>query len=161
MAGVEAIPRAIWRQPRAPITRNNPIAPDCPLSDDALRACGGIIVRSGVLAALAALILAGCASSTGILPAGPDTYTMSEKFAPIRGGGDEAERDTLTKADKYCADTGRVFVPNNMGQNNVANNPYGPTGYTLTFRCLLPNDPAVANYRLQQAPNVIVEQRNR
>ena len=139
----------------------NPIAPECPLSDDALGACGGITVRSGVSAALAALTLAGCASSTGILPAGPDTYTMSEKFAPIRGGGDEAERDTLTKADKYCADMGRVFVPNNMGQNNLANNPYGPTGYTLTFRCLLPNDPAVANYRLQQAPNIIVEQRNR
>ena len=118
-------------------------------------------MRSGVSAALAALMLAGCASSTGILPAGPDTYTMSEKFAPIRGGGDEAERDTLTKADKYCADMGRVFVPNNMGQNNLASNPYGPTGYTLTFRCLLPNDPAVANYRLQQAPNIIVEQRNR
>jgi hypothetical protein len=39
-----------------------------------------------------AAVLVGCASSTGILPAGPDTYTLSEKFAPVRGGGDEAQR---------------------------------------------------------------------
>ena len=30
----------------------------------------------------------------------------------------------------------------------------------MTFRCLSSNDPAVANYHLGQASNVIVEQRN-
>jgi|SRR5476651_1155526 hypothetical protein len=105
--------------------------------------------------------LAGCASSTGILPAGPDTYTLSERFAPVRGGGDEAQRDALTKANEFCQEKGRIFVPNNMGQAGNLANPYGPTGYTVTFRCLQPNDPAVASYRLQSAPNLIVEQRNR
>jgi hypothetical protein len=47
-----------------------------------------------------------------------------------------------------------------MGQSGNLTE-YGPTGYTVTFRCLLPNDPAVAKYRVEQAPNVIVEQRNR
>jgi hypothetical protein len=56
---------------------------------------------------------------------------------------------------------GGKFVPSNMGPNNLALNPYGATGYTVTFKCLLPNDPAVAAYQLQQAPNIIVEQRNR
>lgn len=107
------------------------------------------------------IILAGCASSTGILPAGPDTYTLSERVAPIRGGGDEAQREALTKANDYCVEKGRVFVPATMGQSGALNNPYGPTGYTVTFRCLLPNDPAVAKYRIEQAPNVIIEQRNR
>ena len=107
------------------------------------------------------MMLAACATSTGILPAGPDTYTISEKFAPLRGGADEAERDTLTKGNAYCVNQGKVFVPNNMGQNNLSNNPYGATGYMLTFRCLPPNSPEVANYKLQQAPNVIIEQRNR
>src|SRR5476651_1031840 len=105
--------------------------------------------------------LAGCASSTGILPAGPDTYTLSERFAPIRGGGDEAQREALTKANNFCAEKGRVFVPATMGQAGALYNPYGPTGYTVTFRCLLPTDPAVAKYRIEQAPNVIIEQRNR
>ena len=105
--------------------------------------------------------LSGCATSTGILPAGPDTYTLSEKFAPIRGGGNEAQRDALTKADDFCSQKGRKFVPSNMGQAGDLANPYGPTGYTVTFKCLLPNDPAVAAYQLQRAPNIVIEQRNR
>jgi hypothetical protein len=104
--------------------------------------------------------LGGCSSSTGILPAGPDTYTLSARYAPIRGGSDEAEREVLTKANEFCGQHGRQFVPNNMGQTAgmVSNN---TTGYTVTFKCLLPNDPAIARYQLQQAPNVIIEQRNR
>jgi hypothetical protein len=105
--------------------------------------------------------LGGCASSTGILPAGPDTYTISERYAPIRGGSDEAERNVLTKANEFCAQQGRQFVPNNMGQSAGMMNPNTTTGYTVTFKCLLPNDPAIAKYQLQQAPNVIIEQRNR
>jgi hypothetical protein len=107
------------------------------------------------MAALAnVMLLAGCATSTGILPAGPNTYTITEKYAPIRGGGTEAESSAVNKANDFCTQQGREFVPNNMGQA-------GPTGYTVTFRCLLSNDPAVGNYHLGQAPNVIVEQRNR
>jgi len=109
----------------------------------------------------AAACLAGCAASTGILPAGPDTYTVSERFAPVRGGGTEAQRVALTEANAFCAEKGRQFVPNNMGQAGELANPYGPTGYTVTFRCLLPNDPAVAKFQLERSPNVIIEQRNR
>jgi hypothetical protein len=113
-------------------------------------------MRLGVLsgAIMTCGLATGCASSTGILPAGPETYTLSERFAPVRGGSDEAQRVALTKANDYCATQGRQFVPSTMGQS-------GPNGYTVTFRCLTPNDPAVAAYRLQQAPNVIIEQRNR
>ena len=60
----------------------------------------------------------------------------------------------MTEANKSCQDKGLTFVPNAMG-------PSGNFGYTVTFRCLQPNDPAVAKYQLGQAPNVIVEQRNR
>jgi hypothetical protein len=119
-------------------------------------------MRSGCIAStLGCIFLAGCASATGVLPAGPDTYTLSEKFAPIRGGGDEAERVALTKANDYCAQQGRQFVPAMMGQAGDLKNPWGPTGYTVTFRCLLPNDPAVAKFHLQPAPNVVIEQRSR
>jgi hypothetical protein len=82
------------------------------------------------LAAVAVLLLCACASSTGILPAGPDTYTITERLAPIRGGGDAAQADALTKADQFCAEKGRQFVPALMG------NSVGPpnTGYTVTFQ---------------------------
>jgi hypothetical protein len=122
---------------------------------------GGKVMRRPMAAVVGTAFLAGCATSTGILPAGPNTYTISEKFAPIRDGSDEAERSVLTKANEFCAQQGRQFVPNNMGQAGSLLNPHGPTGYSVTFRCLSADDPAVANYHLQQAPNVIVEQRNR
>ena len=79
-----------------------------------------------------AIILSCCGNSRGISPAGPDTYTLTERFAAIRGGGDEAERDALLKAHDFCTTMGRKFVPSNMGQA------------TVTFKCLLPDDPAVA-----------------
>jgi hypothetical protein len=105
--------------------------------------------------------LGGCASSTGILPAGPDTYTISERVAPIRGGGSEAQREVMTKANEFCVQQGRQFVPAVMGQAGNLANPYGPDGYAVTFKCLLPGDPALTGYKPAGVPNVIIEQRNR
>ena len=105
-------------------------------------------MRAFLLVVAIAIMLGGCGSSRGILPAGPDTYTLTERYAAIRGGGNEAARDALLKAHDFCTTMGRKFVPSNVSQA------------TVTFKCLLPDDPAVAAYQLQQAPNVIVEQRN-
>ena len=99
--------------------------------------------------------LGGCTSSTGILPAGPDTYTISERFAPIWGGGVEAQRDVFMRANEFCAQQGRQFVPINIGRAGDV------TGYGVTFKCLLPNDPAIGKLQIQQTPNIIVEQRAR
>ena len=104
--------------------------------------------------------LVGCTSNTGILPAGPDTYTLTARAAPILGGSDAAQSSALNEANEFCQAKGRVFVPNNMAQQAGMPNQRA-TGYSVTFRCLLPNDPAVASYRLQAAPNLIIEQRNR
>jgi len=113
----------------------------------------------GIVALGAAL--AGCATSTGILPAGPNTYTISERVAPIRGGGSEAQREVMTKANDFCVQQGRQFVPAGMGQAGNLANPYGPDGYAVTFKCLLPGDPALAAYQPAGVPNVIIEHRNR
>ena len=40
-------------------------------------------------------------------------------------------------------------------------NPYGPTNYTLTFRCLLVGDPELARGGKTRAPDTIIEHRNR
>jgi hypothetical protein len=120
----------------------------------------GLPMKCGlVVLALAACALAGCSTSTGILPAGPDIYTITERY---EAGVDAAQRDVLTKVDDFCTQKGRKFVPVTMGPALDPVNPHrAMAGYTATFKCLLPNDPAVAAYQLQQAPNIIVEQRNR
>lgn len=111
--------------------------------------------------ATAIILLGGCSHGTGILPAGPNTYTAEETFFPYQGGSDAAQRAALTKGDGYCKEQGRVFAPLSMGKSGDQLNPYAPKGFAVTFKCLAPNDPAIAGYQLQPAPNIIVEQRNR
>jgi hypothetical protein len=117
-------------------------------------------MREAIFAALtlAPLTLCSCAMSTGILPAGPDTYTVTERFAPIRGGATEAEQVALPEANAFCEQQGKKFLPVDM-DTPTSRNPWGPTGYTVTFRCLAPGNPELAGSHL--APTVIVEQRNR
>jgi hypothetical protein len=105
--------------------------------------------------------LTACAASTGILPAGPDTYTVTERLAPIRGGGTEAQRVAMTEANAFCEKQGRRFLPLSMNDAGSLTNPYGPTGYTVTFRCLAPGDPELARPQFERTPNMIIEQRNR
>ena len=103
---------------------------------------------------------AGCAASTGILPAGPNTYTITERFAPIRGGSTTAQQTALTEANAFCTQPGRDFLPTDMA-TPPSLNPYGPTSYSVTFQCLLPGDPALAHGGSTRSPDTIVEQRQR
>ena len=84
--------------------------------------------------------LAGCVTSSGILAAGPNTYTMTEHVAPIRGGGMEAQRTALDKANAFCRSQRREMMPVDLKESDYRGI-YGATSYTATFRCLLPTDP--------------------
>jgi hypothetical protein len=111
------------------------------------------------LAFLALAPLCGCATGTGILPAGPDTYTLTERRTVIAGGAEGAKAIAPTEADQFCRTQGRQFVPAVL---ETVPNPGGPnTTFTVTFKCARPNDPAVAGYRVQPTPDVVIEQRQR
>ena len=105
-------------------------------------------------------LLAGCLPGTGILPAGPNTYTITEKnLGGVFGDIEPAKRAALTEANEYCAQQGRQFVPSIM--EGSPGGPARPPNYTVTFKCLLPGDPEIAKFNLQPTPNVVIEQRNR
>ena len=108
----------------------------------------------------AALAVTGCAASSGILPAGPNTYIVTERSAPIRGGSAEAQRTALTEANAFCLQQGRQFLPTDL-ETPPSRNPYGPTGYTVTFQCLSPSDPALTRGGMTRAPAQIIENRQR
>jgi hypothetical protein len=105
-------------------------------------------------------LLSGCAASTGILPAGPNTYTLTERFAPVRGGATTAQQTALTEANAFCTGQGRQFLPTDM-KVPPSLNPYGPTSYEVTFQCLLPGDPALSHGGSTRPPEEIIEQRQR
>jgi hypothetical protein len=55
----------------------------------------------------------------------------------------------------------RVVVRTILGQAGNLNNPYGPTGDAVTLHCLPPDDPAVAEFQLERAPDLVLERRDR
>ncbi len=103
-------------------------------------------MRRHAVCLVALVLLSGCALSSGIRPVGPNTYTVSEMRAPVRGGGPEAQRVVLAEATAFCEQQNRVFVPLMM---TPAGNPYGlygPSAFDATFQCLTADDPAVTRF---------------
>ena len=97
-------------------------------------------MRRLLIAIGAAFAMAGCQTSSGILPAGPNTYTLKEHVAPIAGGGMEAQRKALEGANAFCKSQGREMMPLDL-RGTDPRGIYGETSYSATFRCLLPTDP--------------------
>ena len=65
-----------------------------------------------------------CSCATGILPAGPDTYTLTERRGLLVGGVDAAQTTALAEANAFCMGQGRQFVP---ATTEKVPSPGGPT----------------------------------
>ena len=53
--------------------------------------------------------LTGCAYSTGVVPISEDLYSLSEHYAPIRGGAEFAKTSAFYTAEEYCVAHGAEF----------------------------------------------------
>jgi hypothetical protein len=93
-------------------------------------------MRLAVISGLVLPLLAGCTFSTGIVPVGPDTYSVSEMRSPARGGGAEAERVLLAETDAFCRRQNKVFLAIDMRPDGDPYTPYYPTAFDATFRCV-------------------------
>jgi hypothetical protein len=91
--------------------------------------------RVSRFASALALSLGGCAASTGILPVGPDTYTVTEHDAPVRGGAIAAQQNSIAQARAHCAAQGKQLMVLDK-ETLPVHNPWGATEYSVTFRCL-------------------------
>ena len=119
-------------------------------------------MRSYLTAMACTAALSGCASattSTGVVSAGPNSYTISERFRPMLDSVEADQRSTLAKADAFCAQQGRKSVPTATEAGEPG--PFGPSVFTVDFQCISPSDPAAAKPEPGQMPDVRVEQRNR
>jgi hypothetical protein len=104
------------------------------------------------LAILVALF-SGCAESTGIRPAGPDIYTVSEHFAAGRGGSLTVEHTVVAEASTFCLQQGRVFHPIDVLTPGRAS----PPGYSVTFRCVPPPSSLAQPRASGSEPDAIIE----
>ena len=81
------------------------------------------------------LSVAGCTGTTGILPVGPDTYTLSEMRAPVFGGGMAAREAVLSEATGFCRQQGRTLVLLDLRPDGDPRTRYWPTAFDATFQC--------------------------
>ncbi len=87
------------------------------------------------LTVLLALAVAGCGTTSGIIPVGPGVYAVSEMRAPALGGGGAAQQIALAEATGFCQQQGLVFVPLAMRPGGDPRTPYYPTAFDVTFHC--------------------------
>ena len=92
------------------------------------------------LVAIAVLVTGGCATKTGVLPMGKDTYTLSVGVSltgSVSGNNTSAKRQALSEANQYCAKMGKQILVKNISLNSTM---AGSTS-ELVFKCLDEHDP--------------------
>jgi hypothetical protein len=95
-------------------------------------------------------LLSGCTSS-GVIPAGPNTYMISAGGAGFSTGGVRAS--TYRKAHKFCEERGLVFVPISFDAQPGVLGQRPPTA-DLVFRALPPGDPEIQRPNLEQPHHI-------
>jgi hypothetical protein len=64
----------------------------------------------GALAVLAALAVAGCATTTNVVQIGPDSYSVGPHTGAATGSGPGANSRALEAASKYCGAMNRQLL---------------------------------------------------
>ena len=90
----------------------------------------------GAMALTAAVGLSACGASSGIVPVGPDTYSVSEMRAAAIGGGARAEDVALSEAAGFCRRQGRSVALLDTQPGGDPRGYYWPTAFTAIFQCV-------------------------
>jgi hypothetical protein len=92
----------------------------------------------------------GCATSSGVLKMGPDTYKMSATHSLVRGGADGAQSDVLNTADEFCQSKGKEVLVQSTSYPNAKS-------FAAIFQCLDPKDSDLKRPHYEQAPTVVIK----
>lgn len=114
-------------------------------------------MRKIYLGCLLALLPA-CASSTEIVPEGPDTYVAYKQAATGFSGTAPLKMEAMRDAAKYCEGEGKKYVVVSTSEN-----PGGALGRypgaEVRFRCLEAGDPDLKRPTLKPAASTVIEVR--
>lgn len=110
-------------------------------------------MRVSILFGSVIMLVGGCASSTGVLPLGKDTYTITTDAHFTRGGAGAAKSRAINEANEYCASNGLNFV-----FLNSSNGSYGEyLTHDLTFRCVPEGDEEDVRPDIETVPDVVIK----
>lgn len=110
-----------------------------------------------VLLVSAGLLSGACASNSGVVPIGPDTFMVSRQAATGFTGHGNLKAEALREAEDYCTGRKKVMQIVNSTESQP---PYIFGNFPkaeVQFMCLDPNDPELARPKMQKQPDVVVE----
>ena len=114
-----------------------------------------------VITFITVLALTSCASSSGVIKIGPDTYTISTSASPGKGGIPAAKRIAYQEASEECAKRGDLEIFTLSEKVSSPTWTEGMARMELNFRCLRSDDPEFHRQKLQSSPDQIIENRQR
>jgi hypothetical protein len=110
-----------------------------------------------VALAVAAAALTGCASNSGVVPIGRDSFMITNQAATGFSGPGALKADAIREASAFCASQSKEV---HLLHTSDSKPPYILGNYPRTeiqFACLSKNDPDYTRSRLQKEPDSIVE----
>ena len=98
---------------------------------------------------LVLLLVAGCASNSGVAPIGPDTYMVSRQAATGFSGSGDLKAEAFREANQYCLSQNKVMQVVNTIEAQppflLGNIPKAK----VQFMCLNPHDPELGRPKLK------------
>ena len=114
-------------------------------------------MREVVKLALLAATIAGCASHTGVIPMGRDTFMIAKQQATGFPGLGNMKAEIIGEGSRHCASVNKEFQ---IVSTNETQPPYVLGNYPrseITFMCLAHGDPELQRPRLQKTPDSVIE----
>jgi hypothetical protein len=110
-------------------------------------------------AAIVSLVLSACASHTGIVPMGQDTYMVAKQQATGFPGLGNMKAEIIAEASRHCAGLGKEFQ---IVSTQESQPPYILGNYPrseIQFMCLATGDRELQRPKLQKTPDTVIELR--
>jgi hypothetical protein len=108
---------------------------------------------------VAVAALSSCASSSGVLPTGRDSFTLRKEQGHGFTGGGELRAAAFREADGHCKAMGKELL---LVRRQESRPPYVLGNYPmveLDFQCLAATDPAFTRARMGKEADTVIELR--
>jgi hypothetical protein len=119
--------------------------------------------KSNLLLIAFASILGACATNSGVVPLGPDTYLISHQGSGFWVMPTSLRNEALAEANQYCTNNKKMFKV--VRTEMLPQIPFGQSGgprfpvAEIHFMCLDTNDPELTRPKMQRDPDIIIENR--
>ncbi len=110
-----------------------------------------------ILIAVLLLSVCACASHTGIVPMGKDTYMIAKQQATGFPGLGNMKAEIIAEGTRYCTSLGKIFQ---IVSTQETQPPYVLGNYPraeIQFMCLPGDDPELHRPKLEKTPDTVIE----